>query len=192
MGGRALGRPALPLQPGAQPNGAQPAPPHQLHSLDSTSPNHVLRPQLTDKRNHPSWTPLVPIRQTEPTTRTPFVHPSTAPPLPNPVVVRSVPRSIAYTKHDTQHSRDRVFSQKPEISKVTNPTPERLKTVRRNSTPPLSSAPRTARTVVSEEATQSVFRQDGRPATKNFVSPSKGHALIPEEKKYGPVQPYPH
>ena len=27
------------------------------------------------------------------------------------------------------------------------------------------------------------------PVTKNFVSPSNAHALIPEEEKYGPVQP---
>ena len=89
-GGRALGRPALPLQPGARRNGAPPAPPHPPHSLVSTHPTHVLTPQLTEKRNHPSWTPVVPTRQT-------------APPRTNPVVVRSVPRSIAYTKK-THHT----------------------------------------------------------------------------------------
>ena len=131
-GGRALGRPALPLQPGARPNGAPPAPPHPPHSLASTHPTHVLTPQLTEKRNPASWTPVVPIRQTAPTTRTPFVHPSTAPPPANPVVVRSVPRSIAYTKHEIPHSRERAFLQQPEISKVANPTREQLETVRQN------------------------------------------------------------
>ena len=41
-GGRALGRPALPLQSGARPNGAPPAPPHPPHTLASTTPTHVL------------------------------------------------------------------------------------------------------------------------------------------------------
>ena len=102
-------------------------------------PTHVATPQLTEQErepllHHSSWTPLVPIRQTEPTTRTPFVHSSTAPPIPNPVVVCSVPGSIAYTKHDTPHSRERVFSQQMEISKVVNPIPDTLEIVRQNST----------------------------------------------------------
>ena len=134
-GGRALGRPALPLQPGARPNGAPPVPPPQPHTHDSNPPTHVLTPQLTAKRNLPSWTPLVPIRHTVPTTRTPSAHPLTAPPLATPVVVRSVPRSIAYTRQDTPHSLERVFSQQPERSQLATPTPEKLATDRRNLTP---------------------------------------------------------
>ena len=144
---------------------------------------HPLLAKLTEKRNHSSWTPLVPIRQTAPTTRTPFVHPSTAQPPANPVVVRSVPRSIAYTKHDTPHSRERVFLQQPEIPKVAISTPEKLETVKQNSTPPSSSAPRTARTVASVEATPNILGQEWRPVIKHFVSPSNAHALITEKKE---------
>ena len=36
VGGRALGRPALPLQPGARHNGAPPAPPYPPHTLASS------------------------------------------------------------------------------------------------------------------------------------------------------------
>ena len=134
---------------------------HRTHTPAGTPPIHVLTPQLTTKRNHPSWTPLVPVRQTAPTTRTPSVHLSTAPPPTNPAVVRSVPRSTAYTKHDTPHSRERVFLQQPEISQVANRIPETLETVRQNSTPPLSSAPRTARTVASAVPTSSIPKQKG-------------------------------
>ena len=79
--------------------------------------------------------------------------------------------------------------QQPEIPKVAISTPEKLETVRQNSTPPLSSAPRTARTVASGEAIPNVLGQEWRPVIKNFVSPSNAHALIPEEKRYGSVQP---
>ena len=94
---RAASGPTVPSQ-------LQPTHPNQL----PVPPTHVATPQLTEKereplRHHPSWTPLVLVRQTEPTTRTPFVHPSTAPALPNTVVVRSVPRSIAYT-NTTHHT----------------------------------------------------------------------------------------
>ena len=60
--------------PGSNQTGPRPP---QSHA--SADPTHVATPQLTGKkvdylRNHASWTTLVPIRQTEPTTRTPFVH----------------------------------------------------------------------------------------------------------------------
>ena len=46
-GGMALWRPALPLQPGARPNGAPPAPLHPPQSVVSTTPTHDLTLQLT-------------------------------------------------------------------------------------------------------------------------------------------------
>ena len=46
----------------------------------------------------------------------------------NPIVVRSVPRSIAYTKKDTpHHSREKSFLGQQEISTAVNPTTNRWK-----------------------------------------------------------------
>ena len=63
--GRALGRPALPLQPGARPNGAPPAPPHPTQTPASTPPNYVLTPQLTEKQ--PAFLDTVGHNQTDST-----------------------------------------------------------------------------------------------------------------------------
>ena len=74
---------------------------------------------------------------------------------------------------------------------MANPIPNTLETVRQNSVPPLSSAPRTARAVEHRVPAPRIPTQNGGALTKNFVSPSNAHALIPEKKGYGPVQPVP-
>ena len=63
-----------PTLPSAQPTALHPKRGRQGTGAASPAvPTRGPTPQLT-KKNHPSWTPLVPIRQTAPTTRTPFVH----------------------------------------------------------------------------------------------------------------------
>ena len=52
-GVRALGRPALPLQPGARPNGAQTAPPHPTHTPASTPPFSCFYSPTHGKKKSP-------------------------------------------------------------------------------------------------------------------------------------------
>ena len=150
-------RPAAPTRGPTQRSPARHTPP-AIHTCQYP-PYPCFDTPTYRKRNLPSWTPLVPIRQTAPTTRTPFVHPSTAQSPSNPVVVRSVPRHITYTKLDTPHSRERVSLRQPESSTAANPTHTLLETVRQNLNPPRSPAPRTARPEAAGGPTQSIPKQ---------------------------------